>query len=163
MARNQMNVDWSKLSFCPVDDFDSLILLFINRFYVVSKRGGASVSYNHVYSLAHLLRVIKLPATVQLVVGPKPRNYWPELASDPYQVDQYLAGVYHEKILGSKSSAYFGSFNRRTSSSERNRRHHSKSLSEATFTAVLRLEDIRVRIAFHIIFCHTHTIIFCNP
>ena len=123
---------------------------------MVSKRGGACVSYNHVYSLAHLLRVIKLPATVQLVVGPKPRNYWPELASNDHplnqqQTDHYLAGVFNQdnKTFGSKSNGYFGSFTRsggRNSSVERNRRHHSKSLSEATFTAVLRLEDIRVTI-----------------
>lgn len=106
---------------------------------MVSKRGGASVSYNHVYSLAHLLRVIKLPATVQLVVGPKPRNYWPELASDA--VDPYHSD-YRYLFDKKPPKDYFGSFSRKNSSAGR---YHSKSLSDATFTAVLRLEDIRVR------------------
>lgn len=108
----------------------TIFIFFLYRFYVVSKRGGGQVSYNHVYSLAHLLKVIKLPATVQLVVGPKPRNYWPDSASD-----NGFDGVYQDK-------KFFGSFTR---NGGRSRHNHSKSLSEATFTAVLRLEDIRVR------------------
>lgn len=33
------------------------------------------LSYNHVYKLSQLLNLIKLPATVQLVVGQRPREY----------------------------------------------------------------------------------------
>lgn len=33
------------------------------------------LSYNHVYSIGNLLAVLKLPATVQLIIGPKPRTF----------------------------------------------------------------------------------------
>ncbi|RWS07395.1 uncharacterized protein B4U79_11846, partial [Dinothrombium tinctorium] len=47
----------------------------IGRFYVVCKRLMNNPSYNHVYTLDNLLRLVKFPVTVQLVIGPKPRNY----------------------------------------------------------------------------------------
>lgn len=50
-----------------------------NRFYVIAKRGKGrqqqQLSYNHVYTLSNLLRCVKLPCTVQLIVGPLPRNH----------------------------------------------------------------------------------------
>ncbi|RWS30118.1 uncharacterized protein B4U80_07996 [Leptotrombidium deliense] len=51
------------------------------RFYVVCKHPNV-LSYNHVYSIHNLLRIAKLPVTVQLVIGPKPRNYVPSNSSD---------------------------------------------------------------------------------
>lgn len=36
-----------------------------------------SSSYNYVYPMAQILRIAKFPATVQLIVGPKPKNFHP--------------------------------------------------------------------------------------
>ena len=49
--------------------------MFEFRFYLVAKGSSKVASYNHAYSLANLLRVVKLPACVQLIIGPKPKHF----------------------------------------------------------------------------------------
>jgi hypothetical protein len=86
----------------------------MNRFYVVAKRTCRSAMYNQVYSLATLLRVIELPATVQLITGPKPRNYKPS---------DHSLSRFQSISRGSK-----------------------KGSDDHNFTAILRLEDLRVSV-----------------
>uniref|UniRef100_T1K5E8 Uncharacterized protein n=1 Tax=Tetranychus urticae TaxID=32264 RepID=T1K5E8_TETUR len=60
------NVPGGEIVFVPITE--------TGRFYVMAKRSN-ELSYNHVYSFSQLLRLVKLPVTVQLVTGPRPRNY----------------------------------------------------------------------------------------
>lgn len=64
---------------------------------------------NSVFSISSLLRVAKLPITVQLIVGPKPRNY-------------------HQHY------------------SNNNSQNNKVESNDTNFSAVLRLEEIRVSI-----------------
>lgn len=78
----------------------NLLILFlysiiIRRFYVIAKRNDQP-SYNHIYSFNSLLRMVKLPVTVQLVIGPRPRNSPFFSDSDPFWP---CSGSYDSKIL----------------------------------------------------------------
>lgn len=76
--------------------------------------------YNQVYNLASLLRLIELPCTVQLIIGPKPRNH-----------------TFSETSVTNSLSRY-----------QSISRGSGKRPDDSNFTAILRLEDLRVRIFF---------------
>ncbi|XP_074595972.1 imaginal disc development protein B4 isoform X2 [Brevipalpus obovatus] len=73
------------------------------RFYVMAKRSNLP-SYNHIYSFSALLRIVKLPVTVQLVIGPRPKNSPFFNDTDPYwsaTTDKYDSKI----LLGTNFSA----------------------------------------------------------
>ena len=100
---------------------DCLRLPSCGRFYVLARSDSQSLSYNHVYSIGSLLNIMKLPATVQLIIGPKPRTFEPRST---------------QATVKGKTRAVIGELNGIDSS----------CVDGDMFTAVLRLEEIRVSI-----------------